>query len=141
MNRRLRFVILLIGAAGLSACGAASSGFVYDSEEAGFLKAEPSRMIYSIKSEFVKEQDLTVYLYGTDGGISKVPIEKVITSIGGQQLNSYIFGEKDPGTWEIRVSYADLAPTKYTITVLSAEEEAYYDNGGSSGIEITITGP
>jgi hypothetical protein len=37
--------------------------------------------------------------------------------------------------------YADTEPTKYMITVLSAEEQAYYDNGGSSGVQITITGP
>jgi hypothetical protein len=139
MARFLRFVILLAGAAGLSACGAVSSGYVYSDEP--FLKAEPSRVIYSIKSEFDKERDLTVYLYKADGGISKVPIRNVITTIRGEQRDSYVFGENDPGAWEIGVSYAGLEPTAYTITVLSAEEQAYYDNGGSSGVDIIITGP
>jgi hypothetical protein len=112
---------------------------VYSDET--FLKAEPSRVIYSIKSEFDKERDLTVYLYKADGGIAKVPIRNVITTIKGEPRDSYVFGETDPGAWEIGVSYADLAPTAYTITVLSAEEQAYYDNGGGSGIEIIITGP
>ena len=140
MNRPARFIILCICAVGFSACGAASSGFVY-SNDAGFLKAEPSRVVYSIKSTFNKQTDLAVFLYKSDGGLSRVPIEDVITSIRGDPLDSYIFGENDPGAWEIGVSYADTEPTKYTITVLSAEEQAYYDNGGSSGVEITITGP
>jgi hypothetical protein len=140
MNRRLRFIGLLIGVVGLSACAAVSSGFLY-SDEAGVLKAEPSRVVYSIKSRFDKEVDLTVYLYKADGGLSVVPIRDVITTIGGKPLDSYIFGKDDPGAWEIGVGYANLEPTKYTITVLSAEEQAYYDNGGSSGVEITITGP
>jgi hypothetical protein len=140
MNRRLRFAILLIGAAGLSACGAVSSGFVY-SGETGFLKAEPARVVYSIKSEFVKERDLTVYLYKDGGGVSRLPIQDVTTTIRGDPYNSYIFSEDDPGTWEIGVAYANMDPTKYMITVLSAEEQAYYDNGGSSGITIIITGP
>jgi hypothetical protein len=139
MNRFLRLGILLISAAGFSACGAVSSGFVYSDET--FLKAEPSRVIYSVKSEFDKERDLTVYLYKADGGISKVPIWNVITTIRGEPRDSYVFGEKDPGAWEIGVSYADLEPTAYTITVLSAEEQTYYDNGGSSGVEIIIIGP
>jgi hypothetical protein len=140
MNRCLRFIILLAGAAVLSACAAVSSGFVY-SDEAGFLKAEPSRVVYSIKSTFNKETDLAVYLYKSDGGLSRVPIRDVTTTIRGQALDSYIFGENDPGAWEIGVDYADTESTRYTITVLSAEEQAYYDNGGSHGIEITITGP
>jgi hypothetical protein len=137
---RLRFVILLVCGVGLFSCAAASSGFLY-SDEAGILKAEPARVVYSIKSMFDKEQDLQVFLYKTDGGLSRVPIEDVTTTIRGQRLNTYIFGENDPGTWEIGVNYADTEPTKYMITVLSAEEQAYYDNGGSSGIQITITGP
>ncbi|MDR0596923.1 MAG: hypothetical protein LBG14_00240 [Treponema sp.] len=140
MKRLLWRVIPLISAAGLSACAAVSSGFIY-SDEAGFLKAEPSRVVYSIKSEFVKERDLKVYLYRAEGGLSMVPIEEVITSIRGQRLDSYIFGEHDPGVWEIGVGYADTEPTAYMITVLSAEEQAYYDNRGSKGVEITITGP
>jgi hypothetical protein len=140
MNRRLRFIALLIGAAALSACGAVSSGYLY-SDDADFLKADPARVIYSIKSEFVKEKDLKVYLYKSDGGLSRVPIQNVVTTIRGEPLDAYIFGETDPGVWEIGVKYANLEPTGYTITVLSAEEEAYYDNGGSSGIEIIITGP
>jgi hypothetical protein len=140
MNRRLRFIALLIGAVALSACGAVSSGYLR-SDDTGFLKAEPARVIYSIKSEFVKEKDLKVYLYKNDGGLAVVPIESVVTTIRGEPLDAYIFGEKDPGTWEIGVNYADLEPTKYMITVLSAEEQAYYDNGGSSGITIIITGP
>jgi hypothetical protein len=139
MNRFLRFIILLIGAAVLSSCGAVSSGFVYPDET--FLKAEPSRVVYSIKSQFDKEQDLVVYLYRADGGISKVPIEDVITTLDGDPHDFYTFGEDDPGTWEIGVSYANLAPAKYVITVLSAEEQAYYDNGGKTGINITIIGP
>jgi hypothetical protein len=150
-----RFVILLIGALGLSACGAVSSGFLY-SGETGFLMAEPSRVVYSIKSTFDKKEDLKVYLYTADGGLSEVPIDRVATTLaklsvedraavqGEQQLaDSYSFGEDDPGAWEIGVSYADTEPTKYVITVLSAEEQAYYDSGGGGGggIEITITGP
>ena len=120
MKRRLWRVTLLISAAGLSACAAVSSGFVYP-DETGFLKAEPSRVVYSIKSEFVKERDLRVYLYRADGGLSRIPIQDVITSIRGQRLDSYIFGENDPGVWEIGVGYADMEPTTYMITVLSAE--------------------
>jgi hypothetical protein len=140
MNRRLRFAILLIGAAGLSGCAAVSWGFVYP-DEISFLKAEPSRVVYSIKSEFVKERDLRVYAYKADGSLFRVPIQEVITTIRGQRLDSYIFGETDPGVWEIGVGYAEAEPTGYMITVLSAEEQAYYDDGGSSGVEITITGP
>jgi hypothetical protein len=140
MNRWLRFIVLLAGAAGLFSCGAVSSGYVY-SDDTGFLKAEPSRVVYSIKSMFDKREDLKVYLYKRDGGLSRVPIDDVITTVGGLELDSYIFSEQDPGAWEIGVSYADLEPAKYTITVLSAEEQAYYDNRGSTGVTITITGP
>jgi hypothetical protein len=139
MNRFLRLIILFISAAGFSACGAVSSGFLYSDET--FLKAEPSRVVYSIKSRFDKEQDLAVYLYRADGGISMVPIDDVITTLDGDPHDVYLFGEDDPGTWEIGVSYADLEPTKYAITVLSAEEQAYYDNGGKTGVTITIIGP
>jgi hypothetical protein len=137
---RLRFIILLVCVVGLSSCAAASSGFLY-SDEAGILKAEPARVVYSIKSVFDKERDLQVFLYKTGGGLSKVPIADVVTTIWGDPHNTYIFGENDPGTWEIGVNDANTEPTQYTITVLSAEEQAYYDNGGSSGIQITITGP
>jgi hypothetical protein len=140
MNRPLRFITLLIGAVALSACGAVSSGYLY-SDDTRFLKAEPARVIYSIDSQFDKETDLKVYLYKSDGGISVVPIRDVVTTIQGEPRDFYIFGKNDPGTWEIGVNYADIEPTKYVITVLSAEEQAYYDNGGSSGIEIIITGP
>jgi hypothetical protein len=140
MNRLLRFIVLLVCVAGLSSCGVASAGFVYP-DEAGFLKAEPSRVVYSIKSSFSKEHDLAVFLYKPDGGLSKVPIQDVVTTIQGVPRDSYIFGENDPGAWEIGVSYANVEPTGYTITVLSAEEQAYYDNGGSSGVTIIITGP
>ncbi|WP_010258105.1 hypothetical protein [Treponema primitia] len=141
MNRLKRFIILLIGVAGLSSCGAVSTGFLYP-DEPGFLKAEPSRIIYSIQSNFIKERDLTVFLYKTDGGLSMVPIEDVTTKIRGMALDFYSFGEEDPGTWEIGVSYADLEPTEYTITVLNAKEEAYYNNDGpGTGIGIIITGP
>ncbi|AEF84903.1 putative lipoprotein [Treponema primitia ZAS-2] len=141
MNRVKRFIILLIGVAGFSSCGAVTTGFLYP-DEPGFLKAEPSRVIYSIQSSFIKERDLTVFLYKVDGGLSKLPIEDVTTMIRGEAVDFYRFGEEDPGTWNIGVSYADMEPTEYTITVLNAREEAYYDNGGPGhGVGIIITGP
>jgi hypothetical protein len=110
-------------------------------DEAGFLLAQPARSVYSIKSNFIKENDLTVYVYKPDGKLTKVPIQNVVTTIQGEPRDYYIFGENDPGAWEVGVSYANMEPTGYTITVLSAEEEAYYNNGGHAGIEIIITGP
>jgi hypothetical protein len=90
---------------------------------------------------FDKREDLQVYLCKPNGRLSRVPIEDVITTVGGRELDSYIFSEQDPGAWEIGVAYGDVEPAKYTITVLSAEEQAYYDNRGSSGVTIIITGP
>jgi hypothetical protein len=140
----LRFIILLIGAAGFSSCGAASAGFLYSGEDA-VLKAEPSRLVYSIKSVFDKKSDLSVYLYRADGGLSRVPIKDVTVRIRGEAVDSYVFKETDSGAWEVAVEYANMPPASYTITVLSADENAYYDNGGGSGggggIEIDITGP
>jgi hypothetical protein len=140
MKRFLRFIILLIGATWFSSCGAVSAGFLYSGED-NFLKAEPSRLIYSIKSVFDKNSDLTVYLYLAGGGLSKVPIKDVTIKMKGKAVDFYIFEETDPGAWEVGVEYADMPPISYMITVLSAEEEAYYNNGGGSGIEIDITGP
>jgi hypothetical protein len=98
--------------------------------------------VYSIKTSFSKESDLAVYLYKPDGRLSKVPIQDVVTTIQGEPRNSYVFGEQDGGaTMEIGVHYANMESTGYTITVLSAKEEAYYSDGKSGGVIIEITGP
>jgi hypothetical protein len=140
MKRFLQFTILFIGAMGFSSCGAVFTGFLYSGEDY-ILKAEPSRLIYSIKSVFDKNSDLTVYLYRTDGGLSEVPIKDVTIKMGGKTVDFYVFEETDSGAWEVEVEYANMPPTSYIITVLSAEEEAYYNSGGGSGVEIDITGP
>jgi hypothetical protein len=141
MNRLQRFVIILLCTAGFSSCGAVSSGYIYPGET-GFLKAEPSRFIYGIDSEFDKFSDLNVYLY-KGGDPSKLPLRDVTVKVGGNTVErSYTFGVSDPGTWVVAVEYAAMS-TNYMITVLNAEEEAYYDSNSPSkgGINIIITGP
>jgi hypothetical protein len=138
MNRCLRFIVLfVIGAAGFSACAAVSKGVLFP-DETGFLKADGSRSVYNLQSEFDKERDLKVYLYKTSGGISKVPNKDVTTTIEGLPLNDRdTFNEI--GVWTIGVNYADMEPTEYIITVLPAEGPVGGDDDG--GMEIIIIGP
>jgi hypothetical protein len=142
MNRRLRFVVLfVIGAAGFSACAAVSAGFLYP-DETGFLKADGSRSVYSLQSEFDKERDLKVYLYKTGGGISKIPNRDVTTTIEGLPLNDHDTFN-NAGVWTIGVNYANTEPAEYMITVLSPEEQGGSVAGGIGGgdMEIIIIGP
>ncbi|MFP3042573.1 bacterial Ig-like domain-containing protein [Treponema primitia] len=145
MKRFLGFTILFISAAGFFSCGAVSSSFLYPDETD--ILAEPARWVYGINSTFVKNDDLTVYLYGAEGGLSKVPIEDVTVSISiyGETVgDGWEFDSESKGDHPVTVSYKNMS-TFYTIHVLSVEEEPDYSGGGSGsgggGIEIIITGP
>jgi hypothetical protein len=138
-------IILLLCAAGFSACGAVSSSFL-QGEGQDFLKAEPSRVVYGSNSEFDKYNDLSVYLYRTDGGLSRIPNEdkNLTTSIRGNPVEKYSFGADDIGkTLPVVVSYGDLEPAKYWITILTAAQELENDGVdiGTGGGGIIITGP